>query len=153
MLVDSVASSHHGARRATQDIDIVGDSTFTSLDAFLGSMQGDDVHFDADVAQDEFKRHGQFNVIDGSTAWKVDVIFRKPRAFKTPSLRNVSKTGPYGHGGTMLDPKAVLSMYQKAGLMSDDPAAVGTTEVWVATFAETHIDAVVQFLQTPEPTP
>jgi hypothetical protein len=81
MLAGSFASSHHGAPRATQDIDIVVDPTFESLDRFLAAIKGDDVYFDADVAHGEFKRRGQFNVIDGSTAWKVDVIFRKARPF------------------------------------------------------------------------
>jgi hypothetical protein len=81
MLAGSFASSHHGAPRATQDIDIVVDPTFDSLDRFLVALASDDIYFDADVARDEFKRRGQFNVIDGATAWKVDVIFRKARAF------------------------------------------------------------------------
>ncbi len=86
MLAGSFASSHHGAPRATQDIDIVVDPTFDSLDQFLDGLKGDDVYFDRDVARDELKRRGQFNVIDGSTAWKVDIIFRKPRPFSKEEL-------------------------------------------------------------------
>ncbi|MGH7269602.1 MAG: nucleotidyl transferase AbiEii/AbiGii toxin family protein [Polyangiaceae bacterium] len=86
MLAGSFASSHHGAPRATQDIDVVVDPTFDSLDRFLDAMKGDDVYFDVDVARDEFKRRGQFNVIDGATAWKVDVIFRKGRPFSKEEM-------------------------------------------------------------------
>jgi hypothetical protein len=86
MLAGSFASSHHGAPRATQDIDIVADPSFDSLARFLDALKGDDVYVDADVARDELKRRGQFNVIDGSTAWKVDVIFRKPRAFSKEEM-------------------------------------------------------------------
>ncbi len=86
MLAGSFASSHHGAPRATQDIDVVVDPTFDSLARFLEALKGDDVYFDADVAREEFKRRGQFNVIDGSTAWKVDVIFRKARPFSTEEM-------------------------------------------------------------------
>jgi hypothetical protein len=56
MLTGSFASSHHGAPRATQDIDIVVDPTFDSLDRFLAALAGDDLYFDADVARDELKR-------------------------------------------------------------------------------------------------
>jgi len=86
MLAGSFASSHHGAPRATQDIDVVVDPTFDSLDVFLEVLKGDDVYFDADVARDEFRRRGQFNVIDGTTAWKVDVIFRKARSFSREEM-------------------------------------------------------------------
>jgi len=86
MLAGSFASSHHGAPRATQDIDIVADPTFGSLDRFLEALKGDDIYFDPDVARDEFKRRGQFNVIDGSTAWKVDFIFCKPRPFSKEEM-------------------------------------------------------------------
>jgi hypothetical protein len=41
---------------------------------------------DADVACEELRRRGQFNVIDGSTAWKVDIIFRKTRPFSKNEL-------------------------------------------------------------------
>jgi hypothetical protein len=86
MLAGSFASSHHGAPRATQDIDVVVDPTFASLDRFLDALRGDDVYFDADVARDEFRRRGQFNVIDVATAWKVDVIFRKGRPFSKEEI-------------------------------------------------------------------
>jgi hypothetical protein len=86
MVAGSFASSHHGAPRATQDIDIVVDPTFDSLVRFLESVQGDEVYLDADVAREEFKRRGQFNIIDGTTAWKVDVIFRKARPFSNMEM-------------------------------------------------------------------
>lgn len=86
MLAGSFASSYHGAPRATQAIDIVVDPTFESLDRFLVALQGEDIYLDADVARKEFRRRGQFNVIDGATAWKVDVIFRKARAFSVAEM-------------------------------------------------------------------
>lgn len=86
MLAGSFASSHHGAPRATQDIDIVVDPTFASFDRFLSALGGDDLYFDVDVAREELKRRGQFNIIDGATAWKVDVIIRKARAFSQAEM-------------------------------------------------------------------
>lgn len=60
-------------------------------------------------------------------------------AFKTPTLRGISGSAPYGHGGmvkTLLD---VSVHYGKRGLEHADPSAIGTTEQWVPNF-----DSVVQ---------
>jgi hypothetical protein len=93
MLAGSFASSHHGAPRTTHDIDIVVDPTIESLDTFLKEMRTEDVYFDPAVAHDELSRRGQFNIIDGATAWKVDLIFRKARAFSRTELdRRVAAT-------------------------------------------------------------
>jgi hypothetical protein len=86
MLAGSFASSLHGAPRSTHDIDVVIDPTFESLDRFLSLLSGEDLYLDADVARDEFKRRGQFNVIDGRTGWKADLIFRKARPFSRAEL-------------------------------------------------------------------
>jgi hypothetical protein len=86
MIAGSFASSLHGSPRTTHDIHVVADPSFESLDRFLKELEGKDVYFDADVANDEFKRRGQFNLIDGKTAWKIDVIFRKARAFSREEL-------------------------------------------------------------------
>lgn len=96
MLAGSFASSYHGAPRATQDIDIVIDPTFASLDLLLEALRAEDVYFDADVARDEFKRRGQFNAIDGATAWKVDLIFRKARLFSKAELERRMRASVLG---------------------------------------------------------
>lgn len=87
MLAGSFASSLHGAPRATQDIDVVVDPSFESLDRLLASLAGDDdLYLNADGAREEFKRRGQFNVIDGKSGWKADFIFRKARPFSRSEL-------------------------------------------------------------------
>jgi hypothetical protein len=86
MLAGSYASGMHGMPRSTQDIDIVIDPTFDSLEKFLHALKGDDVYFDPDVAREEFKRRSQFNVVDNATFWKADLIFRKARSFSQSEL-------------------------------------------------------------------
>jgi hypothetical protein len=86
MVAGSYASGMHGMPRSTQDIDIVIDPTFDSLDRFLDALQGDDVYFDPDVAREEFKRRSQFNVVDNATFWKADLIFCKRRPFSRSEL-------------------------------------------------------------------
>lgn len=93
MLAGSFASSVHGAPRATQDIDLVIDPTFESLDRLLAILRSDRLYVDVDVARDEFRRRGQFNIIDLDTGWKADLIFRKARRFSRSELeRRVTLT-------------------------------------------------------------
>lgn len=81
MLAGSFASSMHGAPRATRDVDLVIDATSESQDRLLALLAGEDLYVSPDVAREELRRRGQFNVIGRSTAWKADLIYRKPRAF------------------------------------------------------------------------
>jgi cytochrome c peroxidase len=68
-------------------------------------------------------------------------------AFKTPPLRGVADTAPYGHGGNLATLRDVAALYSTAGLPQNDPGAVGTTEPWVERFTGNHIDELVPFLQ------
>src|SRR5262249_19719709 len=52
----------------------------------LKEMEPEHIYFDAEVARDEFRRRGQFNMIDDATAWKVDVIYRKARRFSRSEI-------------------------------------------------------------------
>jgi hypothetical protein len=91
MLAGSFASSLHGSPRATQDIDLIIDPTFESLERLLAVLGGDGAYLDPEVARDEFRRRGQFNVIDLKTGWKADLIFRKARPF---SLSELARRAP-----------------------------------------------------------
>lgn len=55
-------------------------------------------------------------------------------AFRTPPLRGLHKTGPFGHGGTLATLLDVAKHYGTRGLPHDDPRAIGTTEQWVPQF-------------------
>jgi hypothetical protein len=83
MLAGSLASSMHGAPRATRDVDLVIDPTSASLDTLLRDLARGDFDLDAGVAREEHRRGGQFSVIDPSTGWKADLIFRRQRAFSS----------------------------------------------------------------------
>jgi len=81
MVAGSVASSHHGLPRATNDADIVIDPTPTALDELVSSLSTSGYYADARVAREALGRRRQFNVIDPETAFKVDLIIRKDRPF------------------------------------------------------------------------
>ena len=55
-------------------------------------------------------------------------------AFKTPSLRGLPKSAPYGHGGTLTTLLEVAEHYGERGLEHGDSQAVGTTEQCVPNF-------------------
>jgi hypothetical protein len=86
MLAGSFASSMHGVPRTTRDLDFVIDPTWELLDRLLEHLAREEVYLDATVARAEFRRRGQFNVIDPSTSWKADLIYRKARAFSRAEL-------------------------------------------------------------------
>lgn len=81
MVAGSFASTFHGHPRATQDVDIVVDPTRDALLRFLASLPAERTYVDHESALDAFKQRDMFNVIDTETGWKLDLIFRKDRAF------------------------------------------------------------------------
>lgn len=76
-------------------------------------------------------------------------------AFKTPSLRGLPSSGPYGHGGTFATLAEVTKHYGERGLKHDDTRAIGATEAWVPLFDANAQADLVPFLQvlTSEPLP
>jgi hypothetical protein len=75
MLTGSLATSYHGAPRATQDIDVVISPDRAQLLRLLASFSGERTALEA--LNDE----SQFNVIDLETGWKIDFIIRRSRPF------------------------------------------------------------------------
>jgi cytochrome c peroxidase len=55
-------------------------------------------------------------------------------AFKTPTLRGVSNSAPYGHGGSLATLLDVAKHYGQRAQMVTAAKAVGTVEEWVPTF-------------------
>ena len=81
MIAGSLASSHHGLPRATNDADIVIDPSPEALDALLAALAADGYYADARTAREALRARRLFNVIDPETAFKVDLIVRKERPF------------------------------------------------------------------------
>jgi cytochrome c peroxidase len=67
-------------------------------------------------------------------------------AFKTPTLRGIPGTAPYGHGGVLATLDDVVALYRTFGLPPSDPAAVGTVEPWVASFSGASEQLIPYFL-------
>jgi len=67
-------------------------------------------------------------------------------AFKTPTLRGVSQTGPFGHGGVFTSLLDVAKHYGQRGQMVAPDKAAGTVEEWVPTFDANVQNALPQLL-------
>lgn len=81
MVAGSLASSHHGRPRATNDADVVIDPDAAALDAIVAALQEHEFYVDLGRARDALSRRRQFNAIHVATAWKLDLIIRKDRPF------------------------------------------------------------------------
>ncbi len=79
MIAGSVASSHHGEPRSTQDIDLVVDPTREQLTRFLDGLEPS--RFYVNDALAALARRSMFNVIEPSTGFKADLVIRKDRPF------------------------------------------------------------------------
>ena len=91
MVVGSFASGAHGEPRTTRDLDLLIDPTPDQLEQLLTRLPSERYYVDADAARDARKRRSMFNVIHIPSAWKLDMIVRKPGAFYAEELRRRQK--------------------------------------------------------------
>jgi hypothetical protein len=92
MITGSIAGNLYGKVRATEDADVVVQTNELSIRRFAEVFTGD---FFADPfsAVDALRHFSMFNVIHVPTAFKVDVIFPKPREYDARAFeRRVQKT-------------------------------------------------------------
>lgn len=84
MISGSVASTHHGEPRSTQDVDLVIDPSVEALTTFVGSLDRERYYIDDALAA--LAHRSQCNVIDVTTGWKVDLIVVQDRPFSRVEL-------------------------------------------------------------------
>ena len=87
MLAGSMASSFHGRPRTTHDADIVIDPDPQQLDRLVAALAAAGFYVDGQRARDALRRRLQFNAIDTSSAFKLDLVIRKDRPFSREELR------------------------------------------------------------------
>ena len=81
MLTGSFASAYHGAGRATLDVDLVIDPTIAQLRTLIAGLPAGTWYASLEAALEARAQESQFNLIDLSSGWKVDLIIRKSRPF------------------------------------------------------------------------
>ena len=67
-------------------------------------------------------------------------------SFKTPSLRGVADTAPYGHGGTLASLADVAKNYGTGGVATTDSSSIGKLEPWLPKFDQANQQALPVFL-------
>ena len=97
------------------------DSTAVSIavkrgfEVFNGKGKCNKCHFGADFTQNDFRNIGLFNGRELNDSGRALVSGKKEDIgkFKTPSLRNVSVTGPYMHNGMFTTLMQVIDFYNE----------------------------------------
>ena len=80
MVGGSVASSSHGAVRATNDVDIVADFREAHITAFVSALEGA-YYVDADMIRDAIQESSSFNVIHLEKMTKADIFIKQKSAW------------------------------------------------------------------------
>ncbi len=96
----------------------------------------------------EFRRHGVYSD-DPAAIPNLDELPSTPSlvgAFKTPPLRGVANTAPYGHGGEMQTLLDVAKAYGTGGEPATDDSVLGKREPWLPRFLGGHALDLVDIL-------
>jgi hypothetical protein len=119
MVAGSVASSHHGLPRATNDADIVIDPSPEALEALVSALATDGYYVDARVAREALRARRLFNVIDPQSAFKIDFIIRKERPFSREEFSRRERRDLGGLAASLATPEdtilSKLEWARKAG--------------------------------------
>ncbi len=85
----SVASSFHGAARATMDVDVVCELTEDKISSFI-ELFDHDFYISELAVRDAVGRKSCFNLIHMPTSFKVDVFVSRGRTFDLESMQRAS---------------------------------------------------------------
>lgn len=81
MLTGSLAAAYYAVPRATQDIDIVIETSREGLDRLLDALLAAGWYVDRGAALEAWRGRAQFNTIEPESGWKADFIVRKERPY------------------------------------------------------------------------
>jgi cytochrome c peroxidase len=134
------AQCHYGPR--------LTDDAFHSLRFATGRMDGmpDRGRIDAiaSLEANEFNRRGAYSDSKSTEAIAMDPSMLG--AFKTPTLRAMPSTAPYGHGGTFATLEDVIAVYARGGDPAE-PTSVGSLERWIVKFEEKRSPSLVELMK------
>jgi hypothetical protein len=82
----SVASSVHGRRRYTQDVDVVAAIQLKHVQTLVATLQKD-YYIDAGMIRGAIQNRSSFNILHNDTGVKVDVFVQKTSPFSQQEMR------------------------------------------------------------------
>ncbi len=86
----SVASSVHGRRRYTQDVDVVAALELKHVQSLVAMLQ-QEYYIDAGMIRGAIHNHSSFNVLHNDTGVKVDVFVQKASPFGRQEMRRAKE--------------------------------------------------------------
>jgi len=114
--------------------------------AFLGRVEGV-----RRLAQSEFRSDGPYSDAPGAGARLRSLVPSDAMLaqIKTPSLRDLTRTGPWGHGGTFKTLDDVVAHYDMEELTDSGPTRIGALDPAVTAFSPTEAqrEALLAFLR------
>jgi len=139
------AQCHYGPRLA--------DDSFHNLrfpsgkpDKTADSGRSDGIPF---LISSEFRRTGKYSdsvpsILPANPIATPNLV----GAFKTPDLRGVAFTLPYGHGGTYGGLTSVIDAHRTAGLATSSTMTVGDAERFLPSFDASLEPVIIDFLNS-----
>ncbi|HJN09896.1 MAG: hypothetical protein QGG09_13935 [Pirellulaceae bacterium] len=85
----SIASSFHGATRATMDVDVVCELTDDKISSFI-ELFDCDFYISEPAVRDAVGQKSCFNLIHMPTSFKIDIFVSRGRPFDTESMQRAS---------------------------------------------------------------
>ena len=108
MLTGSLAAAYYATPRATKDIDLVFEADEPGVNELVSRLREAGLYVDRGAALEALEAHGQFNAIDPSSGWKVDLIVRKDRAFSRSEFERREKAIILGISASLASLEDVL---------------------------------------------
>jgi len=149
MISGSIASARYGEARATQDIDIVIDPSAHQMEMLLpllaetGMYVGD--------GSSALQSRSQFNVIDSTSGWKVDLIIRRDREYSLMEFDRRQRASLLGVEVFLVTPEdSILSKLEWASASGSERQlrdVVGLLKVQGSTLDWTYLEEWSQRLE------
>lgn len=131
MITGSIASSVHGAPRATRDLDIVIDPEVASLAALVDGLQTAGLYVDAEAATAALRDRTQFNAIDGISGWKTDLLIRKDRPFSKVEFGRRERIDMHGTVAWVASPEDMILVKLEWAAAADSDRQLGDVAAMV----------------------
>lgn len=117
---------------------------------FIGKAKCFDCHFSPDFTGDEFKNIGLYDGKKWNDKGRFDITHDSSDLgkFKVPGLRNVARTAPYMHNGSMKTLREVIDYYQSPFLVVQNPIGIDSTIRNGISLTENEKQQLEAFLKT-----
>jgi cytochrome c peroxidase len=117
---------------------------------FIGKAKCFDCHFSPDFTGDEFKNIGLYDGKKWNDKGRFEITHDSSDIgkFKVPGLRNVARTAPYMHNGSMKTLREVIDYYQNPSLVVQNPIGIDNTIGNGISLTEKEKQQLEAFLQT-----